>query len=227
MIIKKVLHQVEMPSLSKILDYIAEEDIMAHYLGEPLSNSTFCNPFRQDSHPSCTVSMYNGKLTFKDWSLNKSYSIVGVAGLRFGIISLLDDTYIDDVLYYQIVDRMYTELVKGKELPKLSTVREKEEKAQKSIRVEVRPWEQYDLDYWGIPKEFLSSMDIYPLAYAIVSGTVMMVNSEKCPTYGYYFREYSTKEKGVWKLYSPTALQYGKIKWLGNHSSEMVNKTWK
>ena len=94
---------------------------MEFYLGRTPSTSKFCNPFRTDNNPSCTLTWYKGRLLFKDWALGYSWDIVGVAGIKLGIISPIEDSSNMNSKYYYIIEKMYTELLNGANLPKIDT----------------------------------------------------------------------------------------------------------
>jgi hypothetical protein len=215
--------------LEEIKEYYTEKQIMEAYLGRFPLNSVSHNPFRVDNNPSCTLSWYKGELLFRDWTIGYTWDIVGVAGLKFDILSPLEDPFVTiKGKYYLIVNKMYDELVKGKEIAKLDTtfINTPTIKGDKKIEVVKRDWAKYDLDYWELPISVLEGYHIYPISYGLVGDTVVMRSSVECPTYAYYFPEYSTKEHQVWKLYSPKSRNFNKQKWLGNVKADYIFKTF-
>src|SRR5574343_2100825 len=107
----------------ELLDTYSQEDLMVHYLDVPsLPYGVFNNPFRIDNNPSCTVGWYNGKLYFTDWSIEskpKKWGIVGVAGLRYGITSLTESSFLSEDKFTLIIETMLTELRNAKITPKI------------------------------------------------------------------------------------------------------------
>ena len=214
--------------LEEILQYFTEEQVMEIYLGRSPSTTLFCNPFRVDNNPSCSLNWYKGKLILKDWSLGWEYSLVDVAGLKFGLIDPFEDTRKATGKYSLIVYKMYEELVKGKELPKIENKHINTKVSEvKKVEVVLRKWDKYDLDYWELPPDVLEKHHIYPILYGLINGDTVMYSSVECPTYAYYFPEYSTNNHRVWKIYSPKAKLFpNKPKWLGNVKSDMIFKTF-
>lgn len=204
-----------------ILKYYNEEELMT-YFGMVIS-SPFCNPFRIDNKPSCTCSIYNGKYIFKDWSLNKSWNWIGVAGLYYQVIKIEDDTYLSADIYKIIIDLVYSDLIENREQLEV-----KEQKViikkYKKIEVKLRKWKDYDDEYWfPLAKEVIQNTQtpVYPLSYIVIDNQILCKNSKLNPTYGYFFKEYSIKGNEIWKIYKP--LNKKGFKWISNIKSNMIS----
>jgi len=202
----------------EVLQYFTEEDIMLFYGIESSSYKRYCNVFRIDITPSCTCSWYKGKLIFKDWATNKAYSVIGVAALKYGLLTSSDDDYIPDEMYQAVVDKMYSELVEGKTLAKIDTSLSNHQDVEKTttIKVVARMWTEADSLYWGAGERTLKENNIYAIQYAIVNGTRTMFHQIGNPSYAYYFPKHSAS-KQVWKIYKPMAKSFANSwKWVSN-----------
>lgn len=220
----QVIKKIQQTSLSnQILKYYNEEELMTYFgmvIGSP-----FCNPFRIDNKPSCTCSIYNGKYIFKDWSLNKSWNWIGVAGLYYKVITTNDDTFIKTEDYITIMNLVCSELIEGRTLSEVDT---KDNiitiKKYKRIEVKLRKWKDYDDEYWfPLTKEFIQNTQtpIYSLSYIVMDKQILCKSSKSNPTYGYFFKEYSIKGNEIWKIYKP--LDKNGFKWLSNIKSNMIS----
>ena len=204
---------------------------MEIYLGRSPSATKFNNPFRVDSDPSCTLMWYKNRLLLKDWALGISWGIVDVAALKYGYLQPQDNPY--EALkgkYSTVVEKMHQELIWGKNLPKIDTQfsnYDSKEKKETDIKVVLREWTSFDFDYWKMTAKQLSQYHIYPIQYALVDGYSTMVSSPFNPTYGYYFPEYSTVDRQIWKIYKPKSKEFGgNKKWISNTKADHLFKTW-
>lgn len=221
----EIIKKIQQTCLSnQILKYYTEEELMI-YFGMEIG-SPFCNPFRIDNKPSCTCSIYNGKYVFKDWSLNKSWNWIGVAGLYYKILKIEDDTFIKSKDYNLIVKTIYAELIENREFTdsdikdnSINTI-----KKYKKIEVKLRKWKEYDDEFWfPLTKEFIQNTQtpVYPLSYIVMDKQILCKSSKSNPTYGYFFKEYSIKGNEIWKIYKP--LDKNGFKWLSNIKSNMIS----
>lgn len=216
--------EIPVNKLDSILSYYTEKDIMEFYGLK--TDCKFNNPFRQDNNPSCSCSLYNNKFIFKDWTDGKSFTIIGVAGLYYGLLDYDNNDYynISSYLYDAIITLMYEDLVEGKSLPKLNTNYsnwDNKEKKETTIEVSIRDWAKYDLEYFS-PLDTSSFTNIYPLRWAMINGVQCLHSTPSNPTYGYYFSNYSNDNQ-IWKIYKPLDLKGNK--WLSNVKKDMVSST--
>ena len=105
--------------------------------------------------------------------------------------------------------------------PKLEysgSVLEKDEQAR--IQVEVKPWEQSDLDWWGkygISEKTLKKFKVFSCKTVWLNGNIFFVytGSEKC--YGYFGGIKNDIE--YWRLYYPGRKRY---KFIGNWKASQI-----
>jgi hypothetical protein len=57
-------------------------------------------------------------------------------------------------------------------MKQIKTLTRKESSELTKIQVKVRPWKDYDLEYWksyGISKEWLKYAEVYPISHKIIT----------------------------------------------------------
>lgn len=219
--------------ISHLLEYYNEEDIMMYYK-IPISSS-FCNPYRIDNNPSCTVGYVNNRLYFTDWTFQKSYNIVGVACLFYELIEFGED--IEEELYQYALQMMYKDLIKSKNRIELLNLKKTKEKkiiiqSEKKIimNVKLREWSEQDVNYWfPLPISYISNYYVFPIEYLTINKEIKVRHQKNNMLYGYYFKEYSTKDNEIWKSYKPLVKkgtnEY-KEKWFGNCKTHYINKVF-
>ena len=152
-------------------------------LGVTIQSGRFCSPFRNDSHPTCSMTKTNsGKLLYMDWAM-------------FAEPKDVFDMYI------HLYGGGFTEAVAGiwslfenEFLGKRSATPTIEVTQQEDIKLEVshRPWEPKDLRWWaqqGIDKEVLGIFHSYPIQTMWLRETVHYNRSSPMvnPGYVYHF----------------------------------------
>ena len=128
------------------------------------------SPFRVDNHPSFSIYMNDaGHIMFKDFGDNNSHG---------SLLDLLCHYW--KCSFNQVFDKILTTMeshgaegISPTEIkPKtLKVLTRKESSETTKIQVVVRPWHDYDLEYWesyGITKPWLQYAEILPISYKIV-----------------------------------------------------------
>lgn len=191
------------PSISKeeLLQKFSETEILASVF--PTITSLPCltsSPFRIDKTPSFSIFLNRkGHVCFKDFGTMESG----------GLFDLLERYW--NCSFQQVINKLYTLMVEEKPV-------NIECRATKSIvinnnnpskiEVVVRPWKQYDYDYWqayGVSKKWLKYAEIYPISYKIVYKKDSSGKERKyifcADKYAYCFVE---RKEGVQiKIYQP------------------------
>ena len=146
-----------------------------------------CSPFRADNNPSFSIYLDNDKhIRFKDF---------GESETKGSLLDLLCKKW--NCTFNQVFDKILEVMQKqeGSEvefkMKQIKTLTRKESSELTKIQVKVRPWKDYDLEYWksyGITKPWLVHAGVYPIS-----------PSEK---HAYCFTEYKEGNLSL-KIYQP------------------------
>ena len=124
-----------------------------------------CSPLRVDKHPSFRIylSEYN-HIRYIDYA----------SGDKGTLLDLLCQYW--NCSFNQALDKICQLMIKDDNVtikPKqIKTFTRKESDSMSKIEVKVRPWREYDYQYWasyGITKPWLKYAEIYPISYKIVT----------------------------------------------------------
>lgn len=124
------------------------------------------SPLRVDNHPSFSIYMDNsGHVRYKDFA---NHNVQG------GLVDLLCEYW--GCTFNQTLDRICRLMIKDNNIlikPKqIKTITRKEANALSSVQVKIRPWRDYDYEYWssyGISRQWLRYAEIYPVSYKIIT----------------------------------------------------------
>lgn len=167
MIVGKTSSSISIPEL---FEKYSEVSILTTVFPEITSiPCIISSPFRTDNNPSFSIFLDDdGHIRYKDF---------GESETKGSLLDLLCKKW--NCSFYQVFDKILetmqkqekdTEVnIKPKQV-KLMTRKESSELTK--IQVAVRPWKQYDLDYWqsyGITKPWLKYAEIYPISHKIVT----------------------------------------------------------
>lgn len=133
------------------------------------------SPFRVDNNPSFSIYMNNdGHIMFKDF---------GDADSRGSLLDLLCKKW--NCSFNQVFDKIL-ELMNSCSVQSTSSVEikpkqikvltRKESSELTKVQVAVRPWRDYDIDYWrqyGIELQWLKYAEVYPISHKIISKKVI------------------------------------------------------
>ena len=126
-----------------------------------------CSPLRNDKHPSFSIYMTDGgHVAWKDFGSN---------GERGGLMDLLCKYW--HCTFQQALNRIWElPAIKDSDVTlkakQIKTITKREASTLTKIQVVVRPWRDYDLEYWesyGISKKWLVHAEVYPISYKIVT----------------------------------------------------------
>lgn len=153
-------------SKAEIFNYFSETEVLSSAFPEIKSLPCLINsPLRQDKHPSFGIYMNdNGNIRYNDFA----------NGDKGGLLDLLCKYW--NCTFSQCLERISGMLTgKGNVTIKpkqIKTFRRKESDSLTTIQVVVRPWKDYDYEYWasyGIEKKWLQYAEIYPISYKIIT----------------------------------------------------------
>lgn len=197
-----------------ILSKVSEETLMEHYTGVPCKKGLFVSKLRRDSRPTCAFYRSNktGRLIYKDFGDDFAGDYVSVVMYKYSCS------------YYKALHIIANDfgiitskhLTKNKPLIEYSNTKF-EITNDASIQVEIKDFEQYELDWWaryGITKDILEKFKVYSCKNVFLNGNLFHSYKPGHHMYGYYGGNRDGSER--WKIYLPKNLKY---KWLSNWKS--------
>lgn len=126
------------------------------------------SPFRTDNNPSFSIYLDNDKhIRFKDF---------GESETKGSLLDLLCKKW--NCTFNQVFDRILEVMSRqeGSEvtfkMKTIKTLTRKEASELTKVEVKVRPWKQYDYDYWqsyGVEKQWLKYAEVYPISHKIIT----------------------------------------------------------
>lgn len=198
-------------TLENVLSKVDEYSLYRYYLGFDFKlNKAFCNPFRNDKHPSMSVFCTSGGFLYHIDYANDYYRgtitdlLKQVYGFNFNeALKKIDMDFGLGLSSFPVKD--YKSITSEYKKPKMEVVRDT------LIQVKVRKFRREELDYWnmyGISQEELKENNIYaPKEIFINRFPYRILYGELC--FCYLF------EDKHWKIYRPHALDK-KEKWRSN-----------
>lgn len=163
-----------------------------------------CSPLRPEQHPS--FSLY---LTEKGSVRYKDFGCVGEQGTLFDLLCKYWGC-----TFKQALERICELIIDKKGISvkskQIKTLTRKEKSQLQKLQVVVRPWRDYDYEYWksyGIEKQWLKYAEVYPISHKIIFKKDKNTNAEhkyifSADKYAYCFVE--RKEGNLqMKIYQP------------------------
>lgn len=191
-------------SKAEIFNYVSETEVLSSvFPGIKSLPASICSPLRADHNPSFSVYLSDGgHVRYKDFATGESG----------GLLDLLCHYW--HCSFHQCLDKISSMFISGDNVTiKPKTVRtftRKEYNHLTDIQVAIRPWRDYDYQYWasyGVEPKWLHHAEIYPISYKIVTkrehpedkGNKYIFPADK---YAYVYVE--RKEGGLsLKIYQP------------------------
>ena len=162
------------------------------------------SPLRIDNHPSFSIYMSNtNHIMYKDFGDNN---------VQGGLIDLLCAYW--NCTFNQALDKICKLMIGNNNVtikPKqIKTFTRKETNQLTKLEIKVRPWREYDYEYWasyGISKQWLKYVEIYPVSYKIITKKKSITDKSNryiFPTdkYAYCYVERKEGQLQI-KLYQP------------------------
>lgn len=181
------------------------------------------SPFRVDNNPSFSIYLDNDNhIKFKDF---------GDSDCRGSLLDLLCKKW--NCSFYQVFDKILEVMQKqsGSDVtikPKqVRLMTRKESSELTKIQVAVRPWKDYDLEYWksyGIEKQWLKYAEIYPISHKIITKKDSETGKTRkyifpADKYAYCFIERKEGNLSI-KIYQP--YNTNGFKWCSKMDSSVV-----
>lgn len=207
-------------SKAEIFNTISETEVLTSVFPDIKSlPCLMCSPLRVDKKPSFSIYMSSsGHIYFKDHATNEGGSLLDLLCSYWGCT------------FRQALDRIANMAIDKKEIvirPKhIKVLTRKEAQSSTNIQVAVRPWRDYDYEYWaeyGVTPKALKYAEVYPISHKIIykkdldtQKTVKyIVPAEK---YAYCFVE--RKEGNLQlKIYQPFSKKY---KWCSKMDGSVI-----
>ena len=136
---------------------ISQETLISNYYGVPIKKGLFCAKHRTDSHPTCCYYKRNGRIYIKDFGSDYYGDWIYVVKQKF------------NCNYYDALAIAANDFDIQK-IPHLNKNKVKisneslSENKQSIIRVEIRDFQQYELDWWnkfGISLQTLKKFRVF------------------------------------------------------------------
>lgn len=188
------------PKLSKELieDRVGQETLMSTYYGVPIKRGLFKATHRKDSSP--TVGYYwnnKGRLIVKDFGSDFCGDWISVLRYKFNC---------DFSTALRIAANDFG-IIKSPKLVKNKVIHAKEtlpESKQAIIQVEIRPFQDYELEWWGkfgITEKTLKKFKVFSCKNVWLNGNLFHLEKDKQLVFGYYGGIKDGVE--LWRIYFP------------------------
>lgn len=192
---------------------ISQETLISNYYGVPIKKGLFCAKHRADSHPTCCYYKRNGRIYIKDFGSDYHGDWIYVVKQKF------------NCNYYDALAIAANDFDIQK-IPHLNKNKVKisneslSENKQSIIRVEIRDFQQYELDWWnkfGISLQTLKKFRVFSCKNIWINDHIIHLETNNQLVFGYYGGIKDDIEQ--WKLYWPNNKKY---KWLSNRDSSQL-----
>lgn len=201
------------PNSGKLLTLEATEELVNSVLDTSIPG-VINNPLRSDKNPSLGI-FYSksGDILYYDFATGETGNI-----LMF-LVKILK------LKNYRGLYEYYLSFEKGVIKRKKTYINNRDTKSNTIIKVKLRQWKPYDLEYWnefGISKKFLTFGNIYPISHIFIYkyGKIYTFSADK---YAYVYAE-NKDDNRTFKVYQPFSEDY---KWRNNNDNsvwELWNK---
>ena len=194
-------------SITELFEKYSETEILSAVFPEITSIPCRINsPFRVDKRPSFSIYLDdNNHIKYKDF---------GDSDCKGSLLDLLCKMW--NCSFNQVFDKIIDVMNKhegSNEITKhkpIKTLTRKENTELTKVQVVVRPWKDYDYEYWksyGIEKQWLKYADIYPISYKIITKKDKETDKTKkyifpADKYAYVFVEKKEGNLSI-KIYQP------------------------
>ena len=192
-------------SVSEIFNKVSETQVLTTVFPGITSLPCVINsPLREDNHPSFSLYLdSNNHVRFKDFA--DSTVCGGLLDLLCAYWHCTFKQALDNICNQYFSDKGV--IVKPKQIKSFTR---KEVNQLSKLQVVVRPWKDYDYEYWssyGISKKWLKYAEIYPISYKIITKKDTSTDKGKkyifpADVYAYAYIERKEERVQV-KIYQP------------------------
>lgn len=200
-------------TLQQVMARVSHADILYHYFGIDSLPRLICSPFRKDTNPSFNIYSTDGyKVYFKDFATGQHGDIWTMLQMYLGLSFGETVRKVARESFHFTTASVSTST--GKQCPRFAT------HTPSDIKVKVRDWQPYDIDYWnsyGIGLPWLKYAEVYPISHKIVykDADRFVFNAAK---YAYAFVERKENHVSI-KVYQPYNIKH---KWSNCNDRSVV-----
>lgn len=198
---------------------IPEINILEYYFGITNVPCVILSPLRIDSIPSFKVFCVDGKVTYHDFGIGCGGNIFGMLREKF-CLSHGEVVKMIKKDKHNIMQANKCLINRGGKADYLAFIRKANSRTKRDLQVTIRPFEQYDLEYWasqGISKKTLEFGNVYAISYYFIPNDTGKLVCKRADKYAYVYVENKDDEQTK-KVYQP----FSKLaKWKNNHNSSV------
>lgn len=184
-----------------ILKKITQETIMEHYLGVNINTKTFCNPLRNDKHPSCSFYKNNiGNVYMIDYT-------GFFHGDCFDVVKFKYNCSFGEALHIIATDFGLIKADRVVNPPAIVYSNKIMESVNKEtvLQATIKDFTEEELNWWakfGITKKILNKYRVFSIHYVFINRVPKLESTAASPIYGYYYGK-DTTGRELWKFYMP------------------------
>lgn len=190
---------------------VSHAELLSHYMGISSLPVLINSPLRNDDrHPSFFIYSPDGnKVLYRDYA-------TGDKGDIYSLLKSIKNKSFSELLHTIASEKAFTK----SEFHNTASQGKKFAKTPVDVKVKIREWKQYDIDYWqsyGISLKWLKYAEVYPISHKIIyKGDQRYVFP--AAKYAYVFVE--RKENNIsLKIYQPFCKNF---KWTTSNDGSVV-----
>ena len=204
-------------SVQDVMNRVSHADLLYHYLGIGSLPVLISSPLRTDNHPSFFIYSPDGsKVFYKDYATGDRGDIYSLIAKKEGI------TFAQLIRRISADKRLIGSNSESSFNVTQSSVKKFAPRTPRDLKVKIRDWKQYDIDWWnqwGISLQWLKYAEVYPISHKIIykGGERFVIHAAK---YAYVFVE--RKENNIsLKVYQPEIMDRRR-KWDNSNDGSVV-----
>lgn len=180
-----------------ILSKVSQEEIFEYYTGESVVvGEFFCSPLRNDSHPTCNYSYYNGKLWYRDWADTKPMDCFTMV------------MYLYNCTFHEALRIIKRDLIDGfdrqrRDISGIAFQSDHSKRDKVPIKVVLKQPCKLTLSYlksYCLTTEVCKRFNVYPVQTVWFGSRMLYKFRPDDPALGYYFGKNEQGEQR-WKIY--------------------------
>lgn len=197
-------------SIDDVRRITTDYEVVNKYLGISVVPSNINSILREDKNPSLCIFPYKDGLFYKDFGTNQSGNIYQLLSLYWNIP--LNQVYRKIVTDFNSNNKLSCCKKSSKTIIK--------RKSNINIKVKIRNWKPWDIEYWssyGISLKWLEYCDIYPISHIFLihqNGEQLIISADK---YAYVYIERKDNKVSL-KIYQPYSTNF---KWMSKHDASV------
>lgn len=197
-------------SIDDVRRITTDYEVVNKYLGISVVPSNINSILREDKNPSLCIFPYKDGLFYKDFGTNQSGNIYQLLSLYWNIP------------LNQVYRKIITDFNSNNKLSccKKSSKTIIKRKSNINIKVKIRNWKPWDIEYWssyGISLKWLEYCDIFPISHIFLihqNGEQLIISADK---YAYVYIERKDNKVSL-KIYQPYSTNF---KWMSKHDASV------